>query len=132
MRRLRPDRPVGREAGPSSLPFLALSAYRLGGNLGGSLSPSPLLEIGSEDRTHSESGTFAGSTLRCIPVQDRQGYDGIGSGDHDPLVGIGFQCLLGSGCGLLDEAGQGLMYAFQATVTMTINVKRNNVKLPRT
>lgn len=121
MRRLRPDCPVGCETGPSPLPFLALSAYRLGGNLGGSLSPSLVLEIGIENGAHPESGTFAGSTLRRIPVQGRQGHDGIGSGDHDSPVCPGFQCLLGSGCGLLDEAGPGMIPAFKAIVK--INVK---------
>jgi len=127
LRRLRPDRTVWREAGPSALPFLALSTDHLGGNLGGSLSPSPVVDIGIENGSHTEPGAFAGSTLLRIPVQGGQGHHGNGSGDYDSPFCIGFQCLLGGKCGPLDEDGQELMLALQGIVTT--NANRNTVKL---
>lgn len=127
LRRLRLDRTVWREAGPSAIPFLALSADHLGGNLGGALSPSPVVDIGGENGPHPEPGAFTVSTLLCIPVQRGQGHHGNGSGDHDSLFCIGFQCLLGGKCGPLDEDGQELMLALQGIVTT--NANRNTVKL---
>ena len=66
---------------------MALSTDPLGGKLGIFLPSSPAGEIGIEKGYHPESGAFAGSTHRCIPVQGGHGHDGIGSGGHDsPFV----------------------------------------------
>ena len=125
--RLRPDRTVWREAGPSAIPFLALSADHLGGNLGGSLSPSPVVDIGGENGPHPEPGAFTVSTILGISVQGGQGHHGNGPGDLDPPFCIGFQCFLGSKCSPLDEDGQELTLALQGIVTTHAN--RNTVKL---
>ena len=127
LRRLRPDRTVWREAGPSAIPFLALSADHLGGNLGGALSPSPVVDIGGENGAHPEPGAFTVSTILGISVQGGQGHHGNGSGDLDPPFCIGFQCLLGGKYGPLDEDGQELTLALQGIVTTHAN--RNTVKL---